>query len=182
MKEPWELCKKLNNPERLALLRSVYRTEDGLNAGLAIESARLGQSGTSQYLKQLEDLGLIRRERAGRFVNYLPDLRNANIRIRPIGELLKTRLTAKGGADLTFTRHFPALMNARRARIVAALAACGELSGDEICDRFNIISKHLTREMKPIVDCGLASVAADIYRYIKPNDSISQEVIAQTVI
>ena len=64
-----ELCKLLHNPLRLEILRRVYDAKGGVNVGYLADEftdSGLGLSGVSQYLKQLERIGVVKRERAGR--------------------------------------------------------------------------------------------------------------------
>ncbi len=179
MAEAWDICRKLNNPERLELLKRVYTAAYGLNIGLAQDSTSLGQSGVSQYMKQLEALGLVKRERSGRFVNYHPELQSGSLASRALVPLLMERFRVKN-PDLSFTRAFPALMNPLRARIVALLAKSGILSPEAICDKFNIQSRHLARHMKPILDCALAKEEPGAFVYIPQSDPIVNTIIEQS--
>ena len=79
-----DLCKLLRNPLRQRLLSRIYLSLDGVNVGFLVDmlsDAGLNQSGVSQYLKQMEQLGVIRREQAGRYVNYKADTQRANERV-----------------------------------------------------------------------------------------------------
>ena len=117
--EPWELCRKLANPERRALLRMVCEAKDGLNVGLAQDGAvGLEQSGTSQYLGQLWKLGLIRRVRSGRFVNYYADAENAHALVKDVAVALQERFRAEAGCGSHDESYLPVMRvmgNAMRA-------------------------------------------------------------------
>lgn len=178
-KRPWELCRRLANPERLRLLRRVYNSGDGLNVGVATDDMTLGQPATSQYLLQLESLGLVRRERAGRYVNYTPDIRNANALIRPIAEMLLDHFTS-GTTSLPCAYAFPALANAKRARIVHCLSVATTMTDEEVCERFNIHPRHLMRETRAILDCGLARHEGGRFVYVRPTDAIARAIIRES--
>lgn len=178
MAEVWEYCRKLNNEARLDLLRQVYVAEYGLNVGLALDASVLGQSGVSQYMKQLESLGLLKRQSSGRFVNYHPELKAPSIVARALVPLLMERFRSSLKPDMSFTQVFPALMNPLRARIVARLAKKGAMTYDEITDQFDIQARHFLRRMTPILTCGLAVQEDDVYTYQPPLDPIAQTLIS----
>ncbi len=178
MAEAWEYCRKLNNEARLELLRQVYVSKFGLNVELAGDTSKLGQSGISQYMKQLEALGLVKRERIGRFVNYHPELKAATIVARTLVPLLMELFKSSRKPDLSFTHVFPALMNPLRARIVARLAKKGAMTFDEITDEFDIQPRHFSRHMTPILECALAVKDGDTYSYQPPSDPIAQTIIS----
>ena len=178
MAEVWEYCRKMGNGARLELLRLVYVSKYGLNVTLAEDKSKLGQSGVSQYLIQLEALGLVRRERSGRFVNYHPELHSGQIVAREIVPLLMERFRGSRRPGLAFASVFPALMNPLRARIVARLAKEGRMTSEEICDKFAIQPRHLSRRMSPIAECGLAEIDEDGYAYVEPVDPIVRKLVS----
>ena len=182
MKTIFDLCKRLDNPIRRELLRRVYTSRDGgANVGLAQDNSGLGMSGTSQYLKQLEELGLIRRERAGRYVNYLADWSQAPGAVQEIAALIHRRFS-EGGDLEPLEPVFHSLMNPFRGRAIHWLSTGG--SGDKaaLCERFNKRREVLARDLQPAVEAGLLEVTDDdsetgAYVYRAPADPLARRLI-----
>lgn len=184
--EVWELCRKLANPERLSLLRRVCEARDGLNVGIAQDgSDALKQSGTSQYLGQLWKLGLIRRVRSGRFVNYYADAENAHATIRDVAVALQERFRAEAGGGDRDEGYLPVMRvmgNAMRARIVGLLATEGQANREYVCDRLGLDFRTLDRHLKPAIDMGLVECdAGDNLRIVPPSDPIAQLIVKSAV-
>ena len=183
MKTISDLCKKLNNPIRIELLKGVYTSmTGGANVGLMQDGSGLGVSGTSQYMAQLEDLGLIRRKRSGRYVNYLADWSQATPEIAEIAAMLKQRFVEKG--DMTeLTVVFGVLMNPFRARVINYLANGGNGEKENLIKCFKQSKKTLDRDLKPARDAGLLDMDDDdadfgCYTYHAPSDPIATRLIA----
>ena len=182
MKTICDLCKKLYNPIRLELLKRAYTALDGgVNVGFAQDDSGLGISGTSQYLKQLEDLGLIRRERAGRYVNYLADWSHAPSDIGEIAALLSARFKANGEVE-SLVPFFGVMMNPLRARVVHYLAKGGDGTKTHLIERFKQSKRTFDRDLKPARDAGLLDMddddaTAGRYIYLAPSDPIALRII-----
>lgn len=177
-----EMCKLLNNPLRLEILLRTYAARDGMNVGLLADEMRplgLGVSAVSQYLRQLERLGVVRRERAGRYVNYVADVRRAHPKVRRAVEAV---VAAAGKGD-GLTPIFAALMNPFRARAVAAVAKAGALSATDLCAKLRHQTKYLKRDLREAVDAGLlvaddTETALATYCYIVPADPTAQLLVS----
>ena len=171
-----ELCKLLNNPLRLKMLMRVYASRDGVNVGILVDemlNEGLNQSGVSQYLKQLEHLGVIRRERAGRYVNYYADCTNCDSQVAEAVRRIVDRVRANG--DLDFTRFFGVLMNPFRAAVITYLAAGNAGDPAAICTAFGHQRRYLRRDLQVALDEGLLAVDdtsefLGVYSYVKPSD------------
>jgi len=178
MKHLWDMCKLLSNPKRLNLLVRIYAEKhDGLNVGLAVEDAELGQPSTSAYLRQLEDIGLIRRERSGRFVNYYANTRLARDEISVVADMImeRVRLDPK---DRDFAAHFPILMNPFRMRVLHFLHERGACSRISLCKKFDKDLRILTRDLTPAMDGGLIALGEDdTYRYLPPDEPATRRII-----
>jgi len=171
-----ELCKLLNNPVRLEVLLRTYAARDGMNVSILasdMQMSGLGLSGVSQYLKQLERLGLLRRMRSGLYVNYYADAKEALPKVRQA----LNAIVASAGKDwrVPCAPVFGVLMNPIRARIVAAVAQAGAISAREICEHTNHPMKYLKRDLRPAVEVGLLTAddsdpSVAVYRYIEPQD------------
>ena len=186
MKEVWELCKKLNNPVRMKLLVEIYakRPDAGVNVGFAMDESKLIASTASEHLSALASLGLIRRCRSGRFVNYYPEISGDYPHIAQIGQLIRERVLENPG-DLLFTKVFPAMMNAFRARAVAFIAKSNGVTLLDLAEKYDKEMRLITRDLKPAVEAGLISVSAEgadgVYRYNPPSDPIAQRIVELSV-
>lgn len=173
--------KLLNNSLRVDLLVRIHTSKECVNVSILadeMEQSGLGVSGVSQYLKQLEAFHVIRRERAGRYVNYLPDLSAADPKVCAAVKLI----VANEKKRQDFEGVFAALMNPFRARVVAAVAAAGEISGEEICEKTNHQMKHLKRDLQEAVEAGILDPSdseprAAVYRYRPPVDSTARQLV-----
>ena len=165
MIEIWELCRKLSNHERRALLRMVCNSKDGLNVGIAEEESNgLQQSGTSQYLGQLWKLGLIRRVRSGRYVNYYPDAENAHVLIQDVAVALQERFRSEDKDTTPNEDYLPVMRvmgHAMRAKVIGMLSREGTLSLDYLCDKTGLTAKSLARHLKPAIEIGLVEEIGD---------------------
>ena len=179
-----EMCKLLYNPLRLEILMRTYAARDGVNVGVlgeAMKPSGLGVSGVSQYLKQLERIGVVRRERAGCYVNYMPDTRRARPKVRQFVEAL---VAGTGKDDLVpLEPVFGALMNPFRARVVSAVAQAGAIPAAEICERTHHPSRHLGRDLRMAVDAGLidpddSEATCATYHYVEPADPLSRLLVS----
>ena len=178
MKKVWDLCKVLENPHRMTLLSEIYKSmEGGGNVGWLVERMRgkLEAPAVTQYLKQIEWLGLLRRERCGRYVNYYDDMREASANVREVALLIRSEIRASGSYD--DKGMFRALMNAFRARVCHYLLNGGNGDKHEICERFRHIGKYLARDLQPAVESGLLTEYVESYELQIPTDPIVRRVI-----
>lgn len=179
-----ELCKLLHNPLRLEILRLVYGAKDGANVGWladAFDGSGLGVSGVSQYLKQLERIGIVRRERAGRYVNYIASPSDATAAVGTAVLAIVERMRMDD--DRSWTSAFAALMNPFRAKVVAAIAKAGSISAVEICEKTNHQIRHLKRDLQEAVDAGVVSpdgseMATAVYHYLAPADDLIRLLVS----
>ena len=170
----------LTEPWR-ALLRMVCEAKDGLNVGLAQDGAvGLKQSGTSQYLGQLWKLGLIRRVRSGRFVNYYADAENAHALVKDVAVALQERFRAEAGCGSHDESYLPVMRvmgNAMRARIIGLLAREGYANNEYVCEKLG-----LDRHLKPAINIGLVERdEGGTLRLNQPSDPIARLVVKTAV-
>lgn len=180
-----EMCKKLNNPNRMDLLIRLYRnakrpTFAGLNVNDAQDGSKIFQPATSEYLRQLWGLKLIRRERAGRLVNYYPDFSRACAPVSVIAAMIADRAGADSD-DFAFAAIFRVMMGSVRSRIVRFLAAGGIGVVESLCDEFSMRETDLHYTLRPAVDGGILSLDVKCpdgtYRYITPADPIARRIV-----
>ena len=178
MKKVWDLCKVLENPHRMTLLSEIYKSmEGGGNVGWLVERMRgkLEAPAVTQYLKQIELLGLLRRERCGRYVNYYDDMREAAANVRDVAALIRSEIMASGSYD--DRGMFRALMNAFRARVCHYLLNGGNADKRDICHRFRHLGKYLARDLQPAVESGLLTEYVESYELRIPTDPVIRRVI-----
>ena len=181
-----EMCRKLSNPKRFDFLVRLYKDERplefaGFNVSGALDGASVNWSATSVYLKGLADLGLVRRERAGRLVNYSPDFSLAEPCVAEIASLMRERLR-NSPDDLSFVPIFRVMMGSRRSRIVRHIAAGGSGRIGDIRERFNFIRlSDLERDLKFAIDAHILDLDSQdtdgVCSYITPDDPIARRII-----
>ena len=177
------LCKLLSNPLRLEMLGRVHLAVDGVNVGVLADDLSLsgiGQSGVSQYLKQLASAGVVRRVRAGRYVNYVRCDPQAPT-VRKAVEAIVQRVKKSHNRDFAYI--FNVMMNPFRAHVVAAVAKAGAISATEICERLGHQIKYLKRDLQCAVDAGILSVDDSdsqfaVYRYVEPSDELVSVIVS----
>lgn len=179
------MCKLLKNPKRMDLLVRLYRdslslTDSCLNVGNAQDGSGLFLAATSSYLRQLADIGLVRRERSGRLVNYYPDFSRAAVEVQGIAALIMRRLQKEGG-DLSFVPVFRVMMGATRARIVRYIASGGDGCIECLSEKFQLQTGDLRHYLKFAVEGGMLFCDCDdpdgIYHYIVPADPIARRIV-----
>lgn len=179
-----EMCKVLSNGFRLEIFMRIFQAKDGLNVGCLADDFHLkglGVSGVSQYLKQLERLRIVRRVRAGRYVNYEANWHQAHPKVRAIIEMIVCESLKE--SRLNLLPIFKALMNPFRAQVVAAVAKAGSISAMEICEKTEHQMKYLKRDLQTAVEAGLLEVddsdsAAANYCYAQPSNAVVQRLIS----
>ena len=178
------LCKLLHNPLKREILLRVYASRDGLNVGaLADEMGRKGfvPSDVSHYLKELEAVGVIRRSRAGRYVNYYPDPQNASADVRLVVEAF-LQLNGRLGKKV-LDAVFGALMNPFRAKVIAALSTAGSIPALEICQKTEHQPRYLKRDLQAAVEANLiwaddSETASAVYHFVPSNDPFVKRLVS----
>ena len=181
-----EMCKLLNNPKRFDFLVRLYRDDRpmdlaGLNVTGASDGAKVNLSATSEYLKGLAEIGLIRRERAGRLVNYTPDFSLAKPCVGEIARMMRERIR-KDPNNLGFVPVFRAMMGSRRSRIVRHIASggCGHIP--YLIRQFEFLQLcDLIRDLKAAVEAHILDLDSQdsdgTYAYITPADPIARRIV-----
>jgi len=162
----------------MTLLSEIYKSRGGGgNVGWLVECMRgkLEAPAVTQYLKQIEWIGLLRRERRGRYVNYYDDMRGAVANVRDVATLIRTEVKTSGFYD--DRGMFRALMNAFRARVCHYLLNGGNGDKGNICERFQHVDKYLARDLRPAVEAGLLTEYVESYELHIPTDPIVRRVI-----
>lgn len=176
-----DMCKKLSNQKRLDLLVRLYRdTVDGSCVGNAQDGSGLFMSATSTYLRQLSELGFLRRERAGKFVNYYPDCSGAKYPVDEIAKLIMFRLR-HGSGDMSFAPIFRAMMSPILSRVVRSVAAGEASTAGEIAEWFGLRVGDLHVFLRPAFEGGIldrdSEGAEGVYSYITPADPIARRIV-----
>lgn len=180
-----EMCRKLNNPNRLDFLIRLYRDIDtpdfaGFNVNGAREGSKLNQPATSEYLRQLADLRLARRERVGRQVIYRPDFTRAAIPVAEIATMIAERVRGRSD-DVSFGPIFRVMMGSLRSRVVRHIASGESGVVEFLCERFGVRESDLHRALRPAIDADVLSLDVKCldgtYRYITPADPIARRIV-----
>lgn len=184
--EVWQLCRLLRNPKRLELLTRLYRdyrdpSLDGFTVGAAQDRALLKMSATSEYLKSLESIGVIRRRRIGRYTCYYPDTLRAKPAIREIATHMRQRLLQRSN-DMSYVAILGVMGHALRASIINRLAVTGRQSLSQISEWTHKPPRALARDLKPAQIIGLLYCDTDdfdrTYACRIPADPVAQLIIA----
>ncbi len=180
-----EMCRKLSNPKRFDFLVRLYKDRRemefaGLNVGDAQDGSELLQPATSQYLRQLADLGLVRRQRHGRLVHYYPDLSSASPCVKEVAGLMRARLLS-GSKDSSYTEVFPALTSTFRSAVVRYIAAGGDGRVEALAALYGKRPSEIIRLLEPAVTGLLLELDSEdengTYRYIPPEDAIARRIV-----
>lgn len=176
-----DMCKKLSNPKRFDFMVRLYRdVVDGFCVKNAQDGSGLYLPATSTYLRQLHDLGLVRRERTGKFVNYYPDFSRAVYPVKEIAGLIVDRLR-NGSGDLSFSPIFRVMMSPTLASAVRMVAANGALAADALAERFGMRVGDLRTYLKPAAEGGVMYCDSDdpdgLFRYVTPADPIARRIV-----
>jgi len=174
----WDLCKVLANEHRKTILAEVCRSAGGgINVGYLVDKmhGKLEAPTVTEYLKHLEQIGLVRRERCGRYVNYYDDMRDASEEVGEIAWMIRAQMKSCGRYDDKGT--FRALMNAFRAKVCHYLLKGGSGDKSSICNTFQHVPKYLVRDLQPAVDAGLLTEYVEAYELAIPDDPIVQRII-----
>ena len=180
-----EMCRKLSNPKRFDFLVRLYKDRQemrfaGFNVGDAQDGSGLLQPATSQYLRQLADLGLVRRRRHGRLVHYYPDFSAASPCVKEVANMMRVRLLS-GSKDSSYTEVFPVLASAFRSVVVRYIAAGGDGSVVSLGLIHGKRPSEIIRLLEPAVTRLLLELDSEdengTYRYIPPEDEIARRIV-----
>ena len=168
MKDFCSICKRLANEERMDVLRVVMcASEAGLTVNDIADGLHIGQSATSQYLKQLaEECGLVKAKREGRYVVYtVAPAIGVWREIIPamIGYFRRecagrTFVNGKRPAAPGFIRLLPALANVDRLKIVKFLRRTRNATKVEIMEATKLTEINVRRHLLVIAESGLVNL------------------------
>ena len=181
-----EMCKLLNNHTRFDLLVRLYsddRSLDqaGFNVSGAADKSNGKLSATSAHLLALARIGLVRREHAGRLVNYSADYSKAAPAVAEIAALMRERLR-RDRTDTSFAAIFRPMMGSQRSRIVRHIAAGGCGNVQYLREKFNIVRLNdLERDLKPALEAHILDLDSNDpsgnYTYVTPADPIARRIV-----
>lgn len=186
-REFWKVCRKLNNEERVDVLRRVMAAldQDGLSVGEIADLVRIEQPATSTYLMQLEnDCGLVTSKRAGRYCLYRADPDHADGKAARLFAALKPYfmkeargfefVNGKRPDKPMFMTVLPALANKARAKVVGILREKGRIDKLALMKAAGLGELNIIRHMACIVECGLAGFEDGVYVWCEPDDEIAR--------
>lgn len=185
-REFWRVCKKLNNEERLDVLRRVMiAPEEGLPVGHIADMVHLEQPSTSVYLSQLErDCGLLASTREGRYCIYRAWADRDDKKASALFEALKKyfrdecrRFVFVNGKRPRIPEFFtvlPALANERRVKVVAFLRRVKSTDKASIMKETGMTELNVRRHVSSLVECGLVDVYGPELVWREPDDELSR--------
>lgn len=171
----------MSNPLRLELFRrTCVKKHLGIGVNEAVDDSDLGQSAVSQYFKQMLELGILRRTRAGRGVAYEVECSAASAAVAEIVGILY-RQYSNGSKSVDFVDDFNVFGNAFRLRAIKYIAQHGPVSKESLAEKFDREVRLITRDLEPAVKGGILSVDSDdadgLYTYIPPRSAVSRKVV-----
>lgn len=161
--EFWKVCRALNNPLRLALLREIICSPNrALNVVLTGEILGLKKSVTSQYLKQLAEAEILEVTRTGRFVICSGEPQEKSMRFRlqcALMEHFDANISEEKTARLLTKLN--ALAHHGRVKIVRLFAARERLSCAEVARSVDMPLVTVLRQLDCLVGAEVLLAEAD---------------------
>ena len=186
-REFWKVCRKLNNEERVDVLRRVMASfdQEGLPVGQIADLVRIEQPATSTYLMQLEnDCGLVTSKRAGRYCLYRAEPDHADGKASRLFAALKKYfmretigfefVNGKRPDKPAFMTVLPALANKTRAKVVGILREKGRIDKAALMKATGLNELNIIRHLACIVECGLFDIEDGVYVWREPDDEIAR--------
>ncbi len=185
-REFWAVCRKLNNEERIDVLRRLMAAPgDGLTVGQVADMVRLEQPATSVYLSQLErDCGLLASAREGRCCVYRaePDSedKNAVELFSALGKHFRDEcrgfvfFNGKRPKAPAFLSVLPALANESRVRVVAFVRKAGSANKASIMKGTGMSELNVRRHVACLAECGLLEINGPELIWREPDDELSR--------
>ena len=168
------VCKRLANPERWAVLRQVVISADGFGSTVSDISGNthLGVSATSQYLAQLEsECGLVRARREGRYVNYFFEVNGDLPWTAELGPALRKHFRGGDGHEVVI---LPALANTARLQVVGALRRMGRATKLDLQKATRMSEINVRRHLVAIVGSWLATKDDGVFSFEEPHDPLAR--------
>ena len=131
----WRVCRALDNPVRLKMLRALLMSRKPMTVGDICCRVAEKESVTSQYLRLLNSQGFIAAVRRGRYVLYerRKDAGRALARVMDEVAAIGAQVGSKW-IDAILSS-LPAFSNARKVAILSTLRKEGGLKIDELAER-----------------------------------------------
>ncbi len=184
-REFWKVCKKLDNAERLDVLRCVMVAPEanGLPVGRISDMVRLGQPATSTYLAQLQsDCGLVVCEREGRYCLYRAEPDTSDERSTKLFHALRKYFKAECAdwiygngrkpSDPPFMYVLPAFANAMRVDVLAFVRAAKRTDSPTIVAETGITRINVHRHLACLGSCGLVDITDGEVVWREPADEL----------
>jgi len=188
------MCRRLANPERVNLLRTVMTILEpgGLPVQHLAELAGMKVSATCQYLAQLEgECGFVESVRQGRYVLYraatqFDSERTARLVVALSGRFRREedgRFIWRKSARPTpaFVKVMPALENVSRLGVLAAVRTGGPLTKNDLVHRLDMSEINVRRHLKVLEECGLIMRNDALVEYRAPEDPLAQLFVQEAL-
>ena len=151
----WRVCRALDNPVRLAMLRVVLTSRRPMTVGDICDRVAEKESVTSQYLRLLNAQGFIVATRRGRNVLYERRKDAGRALARVIDEL--EAMFSRGGHGWmeAVLETLPGFSNARKTCMLSTLRNHGSLKIETLAERTCMPVKTCYRIVGELSSCGL---------------------------
>jgi len=188
------MCRRLANPERVNLLRTVMTILEpgGLPVHHLAELAGMKVSATCQYLAQLEsECGFVESVRQGRYVLYRTATQfDSDMTDRIVAALSDRFRREEDGLFVwrksarptpAFVTVMPALENESRLRVLAAIQAAGPHTKNGLVHRLGMSDINVRRHLKVLESCGLVARNNAQVEYRAPEDQLAQLFVQEAL-
>lgn len=185
--EIWKICRALNNPIRLKLLRMVMTSpKHKINVLEACDALGLKKSLSSLYLKRLAEAGFLRVERKGKFVACSAAL-GGRSKIERLQTALKELLSSKNGQNWTepILTRVNAISHHGRIHILRFIAENSDVMFKELSSGVGMPKTTVFRQLGVLVRAGFVAVNCEnslhSYRLAPQKDLLSQVLLSFAV-
>lgn len=192
-REFWRVCKKLNNQERINVLRRVMAApKEGLTVGEVADMVRLEQPATSVYLSQLErECGLLKSTRDGRYCVYRAEPDHDDVNVSALFKSLRRYfrdeckrfgpVNGRRPKAPAFLSILPALANEGRVQVIAFLRKFRSADKISIMEATGLNELNVRRHVACLIECGLVAVKGSKFVWKQPGDNLSKLFVSLSI-
>ena len=178
---PWRVCRALDNPIRLDMLRVVMLSSRPLSVGDISAAVNEKEPVTSQYLRLLNMQGFIVAVRRGKNVFYERRRDGAREFMRIVDEI-ESMLGDSGWKDRVLAV-LPAFSNARKTAILSVLNKNGDSTVENLAEHTFMPVKTCYRIVGELIERGFVkSTATSAVAAATPSDGFAKAFLDFTVI
>ena len=178
---PWRVCRALDNPIRLEMLRAVMLSSHPASVSDISAAVNEKESVTSQYLRILNMQGFIVAVRRGKNVFYERRRDGAKEFMRLVDEL--ESMFEQSDWKERVLAVLPAFSNARKTAILSELNKGGAISVELLAEHSFMPVKTCYRIIGELVGLGFVQSSADaVISVVTPEDRLVKAFLDYSVI